>query len=167
MEQEDTMFKHRFAFCIAASFILGMACVALALDVEQALGTWKQAPSQEMVSAAANAAASIKIAVVDPAQNSFKLTLEAVDSTGSVSRAEFIGKEDGKDYAVTGLPDADTVSLKRSDAYTINCIYKKGGRPVKMERIVLSEDGCQATIFQKGKDASGMDSIVVNVWNKQ
>jgi hypothetical protein len=149
----------------AALFILGAAGAPEAMAGDQAVGTWKQSSAENEI--ASIAIASVNIVEIDPSQNGIRLTLDRTDPGGSISRAEFIGRYDGKDYAVTGLPDADTISLKMIDAYTVTCLYKKAGKPVKMDRIVISEDGRKATVFQKGKDPNGMDAIVAYTWSKQ
>jgi hypothetical protein len=90
-----------------------------------------------------------------------------MDSKGKAVHAEFIGNNDGKDYAVTGLPDADTISLRRIDAYTIDCSYKKDGKAVKKERVIVSKDGKRATVFRNGADSTRLDFTIVSVWDKK
>ncbi len=49
---------------------------------------------------------------------------------GNSPHVQYDAKFDGKDYPVTGLPYADTVSVKRIDAKTVQSALKKGGQVV-------------------------------------
>jgi hypothetical protein len=80
---------------------------------------------------------------------------------------EFAGKYDGRNYPVKGLPDADTVSLTKINDFTVDCTYKKNGKVVKNERLVVSSDGKRATVFRKGTDPVKPDFEIVSVWDKQ
>jgi hypothetical protein len=48
---------------------------------------------------------------------------------------------DGKDYKVMGAPFADTVSVRRIDARTLEARAKKEGRVVLSEILKASEEG--------------------------
>ncbi len=94
--------------------------------------------------------------------------LDMLDSKGITIHAEFAVKHDGKDYPIAGLPDADAISLQRVDAYTFDCSYKKSGKVIKDERIIVSKDGTRATIFRKEEDdPRKLNYTVVGVWDKQ
>jgi hypothetical protein len=139
---------------IAVSLTLALAVAAT--DAGPAAGTWKK-----------GSAAGVEWAQIVALTNGFRLVLNTVDPNGNPIHAEFTGKYDGKDYPVTGLPNADTVSLVKIDAQTLDCLYKKGGKTVRTERVVLSKDGKRATVFKKGSDQTGLDATVVSVWDKQ
>jgi hypothetical protein len=139
----------------------------IAMDMGCAVGTWKQNTVPMMATDAANPAANIETVKIEAQKNGIKLTLDRVDSAGKLIRAEFIGRFDGKDYPVTGLPYADTVTLRRIDSYTVDCSYKKEGKAVKSERVIISKDGMRATVFQKGKNAAGIDATIVGIWDRQ
>jgi len=94
--------------------------------------------------------------------------LDMPDSKGKSVRSEFAVKLDGRDYPVAGLPDVDSISLRKVDAYTFDCSYKKAGRRIKDERIVVSKDGMRATFFRKeGDDPQQPNFTVVSVWDRQ
>jgi len=135
---------------------LTAALVAAATDAGLAVGTWKT-----------GSAAGVESAQIVAQASGFRLVLNTVDPNGNPIRAEFTGKRDGKDYPVTGLPNADTVSLVKIDAQTLDCLYKKGGKAVRTERVILSKDGKRATVFKKGSDQTGLYATVVSVWEKQ
>ena len=54
-----------------------------------------------------------------------KATTKGVDSAGKPTAAEFTINYDGKDRPMTGIPDAETLSLKRVDAFTTEFTQKK------------------------------------------
>jgi hypothetical protein len=112
-------------------------------------------------------ASRVKVVRIEARKDDLRLVLDTVDSLGRPVRVQFVGKYDGKDYPVTGLPDADTASLRKIDAYTVDCVYKKDGIAIKNERIVVSSDWKRATVFQKKPDQRELDFTIVSVWNKQ
>lgn len=64
-------------------------------------------------------------------------------------------KYDGKDYPVTGNPDADSVAAKVIDAHTTDFTMKKGGKVVGTIHRVVSMDGKTLTVNNKGTHADG------------
>jgi hypothetical protein len=155
------------ALFMAGCLILGLAFATAAEDTEFAVATWKQGTAPAAATSAGDSAPKFDIARVTGQKNGLKLVLETVDSKGTVTRAEYEGKWNGKDYPVTGLPDSDAISLSKLDGYTIDCAYKKSGKVVRNERIILSKDGKRATVFRLGRDRSGLDATVIAVWDRQ
>ena len=76
-------------------------------------------------------------------------------------------KFDGKDYAVTGVANADTVSVKRVGADTIQATMKKGDQVVMTVTSKVSTDGNTRTSTFHGKDAQGRTVHNVVVYDKQ
>ena len=74
---------------------------------------------------------------------------------------------DGKDYPLAGVPNADTVSLKRIDARTTERTDKKDGKVVQTLARVVSQDGKTMTVTSKGTNAQGQTVNNVAVWEKQ
>jgi hypothetical protein len=146
--------RERIFKFVAISFALLPALAAAAMNYELAVGTWKEEPTQATVR-------------IEMQKDEVKLVFNRMDADGKTVRSEFVGKYGGKDYPVMGMPDADTVSLSRIDAYTVDCSFKKERKLVKIQRIVVSKNGRQATVFQKEKDAPPQDFAVVGVWSKQ
>ncbi len=68
---------------------------------------------------------------------------------------------------MTGNPDADTISIKKIDDYTIEVSTKKGGKPMMTLRSVVSKDGKTRTTTQKGKNANGEDVNNTIVYDRQ
>ena len=86
---------------------------------------------------------------------------------GNPTHVRYDAKFDGKDYPVTGLPYANTVSVKRIDANTTQSSLKKGGQVVMTVTSTVSNYGKTRTSTFKGKDAQGRDVNNIVVYDKQ
>jgi len=92
---------------------------------------------------------------IDADEKGVKIDAEIVNADGSPAHVQYDAKFDGKDYPVTGIPNA--VSVKRIDANTIEATMKKGGQVTMTGIRKLSKDGKTRTSTFKGKDAEGHD----------
>jgi len=151
---------------LAATLLL----VALALNVSAApadehSGTWKMNPAKSNYSPGP-APKSITVKIAADAEN-MKLTSDGIDAAGKPTHVEYTAKYDGKDYPITGIPNADTVALERLDASTIRSITKRGDQVVMTVTSVISKDGKTRTATFKGKNAEGLDVNNVVVYDKQ
>ena len=81
---------------------------------------------------------------------------DRVNADGSRTQWEWTAKFDGKDYAVKGDPDRDTVSLKKIDDNTIEVINKKGGTLTNTMKIVVAKDGKSRTNEASFTNAKGV-----------
>jgi hypothetical protein len=79
----------------------------------------------------------------------------------------FDAKTDGKDYPLTGVPNADTISVKRIGANTIETTWKKDGKTVMTTRGVVSSDGKTRTVTFNGTNAQGQKVHNVVVYEKE
>jgi hypothetical protein len=96
-----------------------------------------------------------------------KATTEGVNAAGTATMTQYTAQYDGKDYPMTGSQNADTVSLKRIDARTLERTDKKGDKVVATSTRVVSEDGKTMTVTTKGTNAQGQAVNNVTVWEKQ
>jgi hypothetical protein len=154
-------------FAALASTLL---LVALVLNVSAApadehSGTWKMNPAKSNYSPGP-APKSITVKIASDADN-MKLTSDGIDAAGKPTHVEYTAKFDGKDYPITGIPNADTVALERVDASTIRSTTKKGDQVVMTVTSVISKDGKTRTATFKGKNAEGLDVNNVVVYDKQ
>ncbi len=153
-----------------AAFATTLLLVALALNVsaaaaDQQSGTWKMNPAKSKYSPGP-APKSVTVKIDSDADN-IKLSSDGIDAAGNPTHVEYTAKYDGKDYPITGVPNADTIALKRIDAGTIESTSKKAGEVVMTVTSVVSKDGKTRTSTFKGKDAQGQDVNNVVVYNKQ
>ena len=153
-----------------AAFVTTLLLVALAVNIsaaaaDQHSGTWKMNPAKSTYSPGP-APKSISLKIDSDSEN-IKLSSDGIDATGNPTHIEYTAKYDGKDYPITGAPNADTVALERPDASTIRSTMKKGDQVVMTVTSVISKDGTTRTSTFKGKDAQGRDVNNVVVYDKQ
>ncbi len=153
-----------------AAFVTTLLLVALALNIsaaaaDQHSGTWKMNPAKSTYSPGP-APKAITVTVVSDAEN-IKLSSDGIDAAGNPTHVEYTAKYDGKDYPITGVPNADTIALERPDAITIRSTLKKGDQVVMTVTSVISNYGKTRTSTFKGKDAEGHDVNNVVVYDKQ
>lgn len=154
-------------FAVVAMTLL---LVALALNVsatpaDEHSGTWKMNPAKSNYNPGP-APTSITVKIASDADN-MKLTSDGIDAAGKPTHVEYTAKFDGKDYPITGIPNADTVALERLDASTIRSTTKKGNQVVMTVTSAISRDGKTRTATFKGKNAEGLDVNNVVVYDKQ
>ena len=81
------------------------------------------------------------------------VTADGVEGDGTPIHSEWKGKFDGKDYEVTGDPDADKRSYKKMNDRTLYMTAKKGNEVVAQGLIVVSADGKSQNITLVSPDA--------------
>ena len=69
------------------------------------------------------------------------VTTDGVEGNGTPFHSEWKGKFDGKDYAITGDPDANMRSYQKMNDRTLSMTAKKGGEVVLYGLITVSADG--------------------------
>jgi hypothetical protein len=75
----------------------------------------------------------------------------------------------GKDAPISGAGPfgADTVAVKRVDAYTMTGIVKKVGKEIRTTTTVVSKDGKITTQTVKGINEQGQPISYTMIWEKQ
>jgi len=101
---------------------------------------------------------------IEAVGQSTKMTGVRIGADGIRSEAQYTAKFDGKDYPIKGSANADTISLKRIDARTIERTDKKAGKVVETSITVFSEDGKSSITTGKATNARGDDFhfVIVN-----
>lgn len=154
-----------FAAIAATLLLVALVVTVAAAAADQQSGTWKLNPAKSKYSPGpAPKSVTLK---VDSDADSIKLTADGIDAAGNPTHVEYTAKYDGKDYPLTGVPNADTVAVKRIDVSTVQSTIKKADQVVMTVTSVLSKDGKTRTSTFKGKDAQGADVNNVVVYDKQ
>jgi hypothetical protein len=96
-----------------------------------------------------------------------KVITKGVGPLGMPTTTEYTATFDGKDHAVSGNPDWDTVALKRIDSHTIEFTRKRGGKVVQTATSVVSKDGKTRTITTAGTNAQGQKISTVGVYERK
>jgi hypothetical protein len=155
----------RFAVLTTTLLLVTLALSVAARAGDQHSGTWKMNPAKSTYSP--GPAAKSTILRIDSDENEFKVNSNGTDGDGNPTHVEYSAKFDGKDYAITGLPYGDTVSVKRIDTKTVESTIKSAGQVTMTVRSTVSKDGNTRTSIFKGKDAQGRDVNNVVVYEKQ
>lgn len=93
--------------------------------------------------------------------------ITVVQADGTHTDARLSAHYDGKDYKVTGWPDAETIAVKRVDANTLDFTLKRGGMVVETGNIALTNNGKTRTITTRGTNAKGQKVNIVAVYDRQ
>ena len=96
-----------------------------------------------------------------------KATSKGVDADGTPTSGQWTVNYDGQDRPETGSPVADSLSLKRIDAFTAEFTQKKAGKVVATGTRVISKDGKVMTITTKGTNEKGQAFNDVQVFDKR
>lgn len=145
---------------VRALVVVGAVILVAALAAD----AYAQAPDPWVGSWRLNAAKS-SYSPGPPPQSS-RITITATDGgikqttrteplTGPATVAEVTAMFDGKDYPVTGNPNADMQSFTKLDSHSYQVVAKKGGKVTITSKIVISADGKTRTTTQTGTDAQG------------
>ena len=95
------------------------------------------------------------------------VTADGVDAEGKPVHREWKGKFDGKDYEVTGDPNADMRSYTKVNDQTLNMTVKKGGKVMATGRIAVSADGKSRVVTVNGTTAKGKKFTNTVVYDKE
>ena len=136
---------------LVSVFMLG----AVAQAADHQVGTWKLDVAKSKYSPGPPPKEStLKI---ESQADGLKFTIDTIDAEGKTIHSEASPKYDGKDYPMTGNPNADSISLKKINDHTIETQTKKDGKPLTTIRSVVSKDGKTRTSTYTGKNAKGQE----------
>jgi hypothetical protein len=149
---------------------LGMAAVLFAVGICWAassnvfMGTWQLNEAKSKTAAGAGKNSTVAYTMEG---DNIKCTIDGTNSSGQPMHSEWTGKFDGKDYPVTGDPITDMRSYRMINSHTLSVTEKKDGKVVDTVRIVVSADGKTRTVTAHGRNAKGMRTTSVTVYDKQ
>jgi hypothetical protein len=154
----------RMIMSAAVAVVLVSSVVVLAAGTE--VGTWKLNVAKSKYSP--GPAPKSNTAKIEAwGDDGYKLTSNGTDAEGKPTHIEYAVKFDGKDVAIKGSPNSDTISAKRIDASTIETTSKKAGKVVMTIRSTVAKDGKTRTSVYTGKNAQGADVRNTAVYEKQ
>jgi hypothetical protein len=149
---------------IMLTLALCFVAVAVGFASNPNMGTWKLNEAKSKIPAMAPKNDTV---AYEAAGDSIKVTVDGTDGAGKPTHNEWTGKFDGKDYPLTGDPDAETRSYKKIDEHTTELANKKAGKVTLTGRIVVSADGKTRTLTISGTDANGKAVKYTAVYDKQ
>ena len=132
--------------------LLSFAAGAMCFASNPTLGTWKL---DESKSTFGDGAGKSTLVVWEKVGDQHKCTVDGTDADGKKTHSEWTGKLDGKFYAITGDPQADQRSFKKSDKNTIAMVTQKDGKTIGDGTIVVAADGKTRTVTSTMTNAKG------------
>jgi hypothetical protein len=150
---------------VVMTAILVLALVTAAMAADPFEGTWKLNLAKSKYNPGP---AFLKSSIfnVEARDNGQKCVYDEVDTDGKATHGQYAAKYDGKDYSVVGEPYFDAISVRRSDANTLNFLWKKGGNVGLSEHAVVSKNNKIWTDTLKWKDAKGQEFTAVLIYDK-
>jgi hypothetical protein len=120
---------------------------------DPALGTWKLNLAKSQYYPGRPPKSEMR--TLEIAGQGVKYVAQGIDARGNGQLIRCIANYDGKDYPITGSVLAETISLKRIDAFTVTFTQKKAGKVVVSGRRVISKDRKTMTVMAQGTNATG------------
>ena len=150
---------------LAVGVVAAILVVGLVLSAADAWsGTWKLNVAKSKYSPGpAPKSNTMKIEATD---DGIKVTTDGVDAQGP-THTQYSAQFDGKEYPITGNPNADMLSVKKVNDHEIDTTWKKGGTTTLTIKTVVSQDGKTRTSTSTGTDAQGRNVSNVAVYDKQ
>jgi hypothetical protein len=151
---------------VAITMVVSMLVLGgIAQADDKQVGTWKMNVAKSKFSP--GPAPKERTLTIESQTDGLKFTIHGTNAEGNAVHMEVSPKYDGKDYPATGMPNADTISMKKIDDYTIEAVGKKGGKPMVTTKSVVSKDGKTLTSTQTGTNAKGEAVNNTIVYEKQ
>jgi hypothetical protein len=138
---------------IGLTLALSVAAAAMCFASNPTLGTWKL---NESKSTFGDGAGKTTLVVWVKVGDQNKCTVDGTDADGNKIHSVWTGKLDGKFYAITGDPQADQRSFKKSDENTIEMVSQKDGKTVGDGTIVVATDRKSRTVKSTMTNAKGV-----------
>ena len=144
------------AFC----FLGWAGCLA----ADPQMGTWKLNEAKSKITPGTMKNTHV---VYSSMLGQVKINTDGIDPSGKPIHVEWSGKFDGKDYPVTGDPNADTRAYRKVDDRTLEVTIKKKGKVTVKSRTVVSADGKTRTANVSGTTPNGKKFKNVAVYDRQ
>jgi hypothetical protein len=142
------------AFC----FLAAAACFA----ADAQMGTWRLNEAKSKF--APGRPKNTMVVYKDAMGGKVKITTDGIDAHGKATHSEWTGKFDGKDYSVTGDPNAEMRSYTKLDDRTMDFTVKKGGKITVTGRVVVAADGKSRTVTTSG--TTGTAAAAGRAWQR-
>ena len=148
----------------AFAIVLFSAC-AFGQATDPVIGTWELNLAKSKLSPGTAPKSETRTYVA--AGSEIKASSKGADTEGKPTSSQWTVAYDGKEHPEIGNPDADSLLVKRIDAFTTEFTEKKGGKVVMSGTRVISRDGKVMTISTKGTNAKGQTVNDVAVYDKR
>jgi hypothetical protein len=147
------------------ALVVVFAAMAVWAATDPNMGTWKLNEAKSKLDA--GAPKNDTVVYESAPDDQVKVTVDGTTPDGKPLHSEWTGKFDGKDYPVTGEPNADTRAYKRIDNHTLALTGKKAGKVVTSGTIKVAPDGKTRTVKIRANDRGGKKTSFTAVYDKQ
>jgi hypothetical protein len=144
--------------------VLFLAAVAVGYAANPNMGTWKLNDAKSKFPARATRNATV---IYTAEGDKIKVTTDGTSGDGKPVQTEWVGNFDGKDYPLTGDPNADSRCYKKISERVMELTNKKDGKPVTTGRITISADGKSRTLKVTTTGADGKKMTYTAMYDKQ
>ena len=98
----------------------------------------------------------------------YKVSVRVTPASGAAQEWSYTTNLDGKPSKIAGVnPNADTITVKRIDARTLEHVNARNGKETTRQRNVVSADGKTRTVTTTGVDGLGQKVTNVAVFDKK
>jgi hypothetical protein len=149
---------------LALTLAVCLAGVAVCYASDPSMGTWKLNEAKSKFPAGATKNTTV---VYAPAGDQVKVTTDGTSGDGKPVQTEWTGNFDGKDYPLSGDPNANSRSYKKINDNTLELTNKKDGKVTTSGHIVVAKDGMSRTVTVHGTTADGKKFTYSAVYDKQ
>jgi len=133
------------------------------------VGTWKLETAKSKLSASPKAAKELTITVRDVGDQNVEVNIKGATNDGTPISAKYIvPMAGGPNTYIEGAPPAGiTEETKKIDERTRNITASHDGKTLRMNHVVLSDDGNTITGTIKGVDNEDKPLALVEVFERQ
>jgi hypothetical protein len=159
------MIHRRISILAVTALVAALVIFVVTATAGEHSGTWKLNVAKSKYNPGPAPKNLMESVALD--ENSYEVEANGTAADGEPLHIEFNAKFDGKDYAMAGVPWADTVSVKWIDAHTPQAIQKKSGQVTMTITCRVSTDGKTRTCTLKGKNEQGRSVHNTLVFERQ
>jgi hypothetical protein len=161
-----TLVKKLFSSALLGVILTsGSSVMAAGADADPAVGTWKLNLAKSTFAGIPAYKSQTRIYSRSGQDVTLKMTTVSGDGKETTTRATY--KLNGKDFPSMGNPDFDSLSGMQIDTNTVEFTLKRAGKPVGKIRRTVSKDGQTLTINYEIKNANGVQTGALTVFDKQ
>lgn len=160
------MNKSCWIVCAIGLFIVGFAGLELlAQGTDPLIGTWELNVAKSKFNPGPQLKSSTR--KFEAVGDGLKFSGQNLNADGTTLTVEWTAYFDGKEYPIKGDPNADSLSLKRTDRFNTEGTFKKAGKVTYRVKRVVSQDGKVWTLTADGTNVQGKPYSDVLVFDKK
>lgn len=135
-------------------------------DRDALIGTWRLDFTESTFASGPPPYARVTCKI-EPWEDGLKVTYDMVGERGGVTHWEWMGKLDGKDYALQGIEEVVTNAYSRIADHVYEVVAKMDGRITSTTRIVISPDGKVMTVTSTVPNAQSHRVVNTAIYKKR